>query len=262
MIMPWEKFFVPNAELYQPFQLLYYTEDKNPRQTLYLSLPKEKKDVPLIIFLHGGGMVGDDRETPRGFFNGQYAVAEPRYRLSAPGEAALHPLEDSARVIAWCLDHAKEFSIDPEKIFVGGMSAGAYLAAITVMDPKWLAPYGYSFRNIAGLCPVSGQMTTHFQIKANLGCTEHACQPKFDELAPLSHLSAELPPICLVTGESGLDMPARPEENAFTAASLRAMGHPFVQNYHLSGHDHGGALEGCDFLLMRFIGQILAQKKA
>ena len=262
MIMPWENFFVPNQELYQEFQIHYYTEDKNPLQSIYLTLPKEEKNVPLVIFFHGGGMVSDARETPRGLFNGKYAVAEPRYRLSSPGKSALDPLEDAVRVIAWCFKHAKEFSIDPSKIFVGGMSAGAYLAAITVMDPERLASCGICNRDIAGLCLISGQLTTHFQIKSNLGHTEHAYQPRFDELAPLCHLSADLPPVFLLTGESGVDMPARPEENAFAAASLRSMGHPFVQNYHLSGFDHGGALEGCDYLLLKFIAKVLQQKQS
>ena len=260
MIMPWDDFFIPEQELFQPYQLHFYTEENNPVQSVYLSLPKEKKSVPLIIFFHGGGMISDARETPRGLFNGLYAVAEPRYRLTSEGENALNPLKDAARVIAWCFEHAEEFSIDRDRIFVGGMSAGAYLAAITVMDPDWLAPYGISYRDIAGLCLISGQMTTHFQIKKNLGYLEHAYMPRFDKLAPICHIKQDLPPVFMLTGQSGIDMPARPEENAFTAASLRSIGHTFVRNFHLPGFDHGGALVGCDHLLMKFIADVLKQK--
>ena len=106
--------------------------------------------------------------------------------------------------------------------------------------------------------PVSGQMTTHFQVKAELGLPE---SPVIDALAPMGHLSADLPPVLLITGESGLDMPGRPEENAFMAASLRALGHPDAHHYALPGHDHGGAFDSCDHLLLKFINRIAEAQK-
>ena len=35
-----------------------YADSQDPDQTFYLSLPKGKRDVPLLIFFHGGGMTG------------------------------------------------------------------------------------------------------------------------------------------------------------------------------------------------------------
>ena len=114
------------------------------------------------------------------------------------------------------------------------------------MNTNFLKKYGLHYRNFAGLILISGQMTTHFNIKSDLGRDNGRYNPLFDEYAPLSHLAADLPPIIMVTGESGLDMPARPEENAFMAASLKAMGHNDISCYHLQGHCrsyHGSSLK-------------------
>lgn len=256
----WSDFKQADDTIFHPFRKIFYAGTENEYQTLYLSIPKKEGKKPLVIFFHGGGMTGGGRECPGDLFNGEYVIAEPRYRLSPAVHAPAH-MEDAASAVQWCFAHAEELNIDKKKIFVGGMSAGAYLAAITVMDQKYLAPYGLSYRDLAGLLLISGQMTTHFRIKADLGRDNGIYNPLVDEYAPLSYLSADLPPILLVTGESSLDMPARPEENAFVAASLRSMGHPFVRYYALNGHDHGGAFHSCDFVILRFIQEVLAKSE-
>ena len=256
MKSPWKNFTVPDRSLFEATKVIAYAGTDDPFQTLYLSLPKGKKSVPLIIFFHGGGMTNSIRETPGELFNGKFAIAEPRYRLS-PHAKAPAQIEDAAKVIAWCFEHAAEYGIDRKKIFVGGMSAGAYLSAISVMDPVHLAPYGLHYKDIAGLILISGQMTTHFRIKADLGRDNGTYNPLIDEYAPLAHLAADLPPILMVSGESGFDMPVRPEENAFMAASLRAMGHKNVRHHILQGHPHGAVFDSCDYLVRVFVSQIL-----
>ena len=251
---PWNEFTIPNSELFNELCIENYAASNHPQQTVYWSIPKNKKDLPLVIFFHGGGMTCGGRECPSGLFNGNYAIAEPRYRFS-PQHPAPAQIEDAAQAIAYCIHHAASHNINPQKIFVGGMSAGAYLAAISVMAPKWLAPYGLNYKDIAGLILVSGQMTTHFNIKSDLGRDNGRYNPLIDEYAPLAHLAADLPPIIMITGESGLDMPVRPEENAFMAASLKAMGHTAVSCYHLQGHHHGTAFDSCDSLVLDFLNK-------
>lgn len=255
----WNDFAPLNPEKYDPFHHISYADTDDPEQTLYLSLPRKKKNVPLLLFFHGGGMTVNNREIPGKVYDGEFAVAEARYRLSGQAHA-LAPIEDAAAAIAWCFRHAAEYSIDRTRIFVGGMSAGAYLAAIAVMNPAFLKGYGLHYREVAGLVLITGQMTTHFQIKADLGWKKNRFQPLIDEYAPMAYLAPDLPPVFMITGESGLDLPARPEENAFMAASLRAVGHPFVRYYALPGHSHTDTLESCDLLLMKFLHDVLAQK--
>ena len=260
MKCPWDQFSLPDEKLFSPFSIINYAGSDDPYQTLYLTLPKEKKCRPLIIFFHGGGMTGGGRECPDALCSGEYAVAEPRYRISPAVTAPAH-MEDAARAIAWCFEHADEYGFDRSKIFVGGMSAGAYLAAITVMNPAFLAPYNLSYKDFAGMLLISGQMTTHFRVKADLGRNNGPYNPLVDEYAPFSFLSTDLPPMLLVSGDPALDIPARPEENAFFAASLKAMGHPFVRCFSLQGHGHVPAFYSCNHLVTLFLKDVLAEKE-
>ena len=260
MKCPWDQFALPDEKLFSPFSIINYAGSDDPYQTLYLTMPKEKKCRPLIIFFHGGGMTGGGRECPDALFSGEYAVVEPRYRISPAVTAPAH-MEDAARAIAWCFEHADEYGFDRSKIFVGGMSAGAYLAAITVMNPAFLVPYNLSYKDFAGLLLISGQMTTHFRVKADLGRNNGPYNPLVDEYAPFSFLSTDLPPMLLVSGDPALDIPARPEENAFFAASLKAMGHPFVRCFSLQGHGHVPAFYSCNHLVTLFLKDVLAEEE-
>ena len=255
----WDDFIIPNKEKFEPYQIINYAGDHDPFHSLWLSMPKGKKNVPLILFFHGGGMTADLRECPDYAYDGDFAVAEPKYRIS-PESKAPAQIEDAAMAIAWSFTHAEEFGFDKNRIFVGGMSAGAYLAAITVMNPRFLEPYGLHYKNIAGLIILSGQMTKHFQIKLEMGDDRGQFVPNFDEYSPMANLAADLPPMLLVTGQSGLDLPVRPEENTFVAASLKAMGHPFIRHYSLPGHHHGMVLEGANELIRQFLPAVLQNK--
>ncbi len=254
----WKNYQIPNADKYGAVKVVPYTAAGDPFQTLYVSRPVAGQGHPCVVWFHGGGMTMDGREYPPGLYDGCNVVVEPRYRISpaAPASAAL---EDAAAVVGWVWRHADEYGIDRRKIFVGGMSAGAYLAAMVTMNRDFARRYGFEDFQAAALLLVSGQMTTHFQVKADLGYPGGQYQPVIDELAPLAHLSAGLPPMLLVTGQSGLDIPARAEENALMAASLRALGHDRVWHYPLSGYDHGGVLAGSNYLVERFIRETLEE---
>ena len=252
----WADYKEADTGVFFPVKHINYAGTTLDEQSLYLTIPRDKKNLPLVIFFHGGGFTHSARECPRDLFNGDFAVAEVRYRLSQtkPAPAAM---EDAAKAIAWCFGHAEEYGIDRKCIFAGGMSAGAYLAAITVLKPSFLAPYNLSAKDIAGLPLISGQMTTHFHVKHDLDRDNGRYKPLIDEYAPFSYFAADLPPILLVTGDSERDIPARPEENAFAAASLKAMGHKFVRFYSLQGHGHVECFCSCGQLLMRFLNDVL-----
>lgn len=223
------------------------------QQEIRLSLPIGKKNCPLVIWLHGGGLTMDTRSYPRDLWNGEYAGAEVRYRISNGTFNALDSLADAAKAVALILKKLPSLKVDPENVFLGGMSAGAYLSAMVGMNPDLLAEHGEDNRKLKGLFIISGQMTTHFRLKQDLHYRETDCEPVIDKYAPLFYANRKFPPVLFVTGESGRDMPSRPEENAFMAAVLRSLGHPCVQYFSLPGHDHGAVFSSCDHLIMRFI---------
>jgi acetyl esterase/lipase len=93
--------------------------------------------VPALLWIHGGGMVlGDHLQDEAS--NIRFArtlgivVASVRYRL-APSHRAPAAVEDAHAALLWLHAHAAERGIDPDRIAVGGASAGGGIAAATAL---------------------------------------------------------------------------------------------------------------------------------
>jgi acetyl esterase/lipase len=89
--------------------------------------------LPCLYSMHGGGYVIGSYDMDSPSFDrlcptlGIVGVAV-EYRL-APDATYPGPLEDCYRGLKWTYDHAEELGIDPERIGIGGISAGGGLAA-------------------------------------------------------------------------------------------------------------------------------------
>jgi acetyl esterase/lipase len=93
--------------------------------------------VPALYHIHGGGMIiGTNRigvlammdlAAPLGM-----AVVSVEYRL-APETPHPGPVEDCYAGLAWTAAHAAELGIDPDRIIVGGASAGGGLSAAVAL---------------------------------------------------------------------------------------------------------------------------------
>ncbi|MES2474467.1 MAG: alpha/beta hydrolase [Verrucomicrobiota bacterium] len=229
-------------------------EDPESRCKLDLRLPEEKHGFATLLWFHGGGLTGGARDFPK--YEGQgVALISAGYRLS-PQVPCPVIIEDAAAAVAWTLKHIAEYGGDPKKVFIGGHSAGGYLALMIGMDGKWLKPHGLAPVDLAGLLPVSAQVTTHFRVKEVRGITANSLVPVIDEFAPLHFVAKELPPICLITGDRRIEWPCRVEENDFMAATLRKLGHPDVEFHELPDLDHGTVTNGAAAVMPGFIERI------
>ena len=130
-------------------------------ETLDLYLPEGKTNFPILFFVHGGGWRGGDKA-----YDGLdrivkicndlgMGVMSANYRVSP---AAKHPahIEDVARAFAWLHANASKYGADPNRIFIGGGSAGAHLVALLALDGKRLQKHGLSPRHIKGVMAFSG----------------------------------------------------------------------------------------------------------
>lgn len=259
MISDYAHYFAPNAERYKNWEIHSYGDD--PQQNLYMNIPKDRKDFPTVVWFHGGGMVGDAREIPEELWDGEICVIEARYRTIHEDHKtnSLDALDDATACVAWVLTHIAEFGGNPKEVFIGGMSAGGYLSAMVGMCPKMLAKYGFDHRQLAGLLICSGQVSTHFQLKVDLGYDRLGVKPVIDEYAPLYYAAADIAPILLVTGEPGLDMGGRPEENALLAATLVYLGHKDAKHCILQGHDHVATVQASGWLFLQFVHRIIGR---
>lgn len=139
------------------------------RQKLDLYVPKGEGPWPVLLWIHGGawavGHRRDDAALARRFAERGIAVASADHRMSkatwmrgGPREGVEHPahVEDVAAAFAWLRKHAKARRLDPDRMFVGGFSSGAHLAALLATDPKYLKKHGIPTSRIRGALPVGG----------------------------------------------------------------------------------------------------------
>lgn len=124
--------------------------------------PVANRNAPLVVFIHGGGWrIGDKQNGAAGqekatFFNAQgYAYASVNYRLSPDVKHPAH-VEDVAAALAWLHDNAAAQGFDPNRIFIMGHSAGAHLAALVAVDPRWLARHGKPLSIVKGVILLDG----------------------------------------------------------------------------------------------------------
>jgi acetyl esterase len=91
----------------------------------------------LLVYLHGGGMVYGDLDTHDATCRLLAERAGVRvlaldYRL-APEHPYPAGLDDSWAGYQWALEHAGDLGVDPERVAVGGDSAGGYLSAVVAI---------------------------------------------------------------------------------------------------------------------------------
>ncbi|MCS5723626.1 alpha/beta hydrolase [Herbiconiux sp. CPCC 203407] len=95
---------------------------------------------PGIYHTHGGGMIIGDRFTGADEFLSwvlefDAVVVSVEYRL-APENPDPAPVDDCYAGLVWFAEHADELGVDPDRIVIGGASAGGGLAAGTALKAR------------------------------------------------------------------------------------------------------------------------------
>jgi len=113
---------------------------------------------PAFVFLHGGYWMALSRDVSsfmaRALYEQGVATVVPDYTL-AP-EASLEEIVRQVRAaVAWVYRHGREFGLDPERIVVGGSSAGGHLTGMTMVG-GWQDGFGLPQDVVKAAMPVSG----------------------------------------------------------------------------------------------------------
>ena len=235
-----------------------YKPDRYQKEMCVLDIyyPKNGSNFSTVIWFHGGGLTGGQKEIPEALKNKGVCIVGVGYRLSPKVNCPKY-IEDAAAAVAWTFRHIKSYGGDPARIFVSGHSAGGYLSLMVGMDKKWLNVYGVDANKIAGLIPFRGQTITHFTIRKERGIPE--TQPVVDEFAPLYYVRKDIPPLLLITGDREMELLGRYEENAYLMRMMKVAGHLNTILYELDGFDHGGMAEPAFPLLLKFMDRINKQ---
>jgi acetyl esterase/lipase len=202
---------------------------------------------PLVVFVHGGGWWAGNQRAASAFLDFPavlanlaqrgYVVASIEYRLSgeAPFPAQLLDLQEAVRFLR---ANAARFGIDPAKVALWGMSAGAQLAALDAVTCG-TASVGASGETSSGASGcVQGfvgwfgpydleqhlrDMKSDTSVRALLNCGAEDCPASaLADASPIRFVDGKDPPALLIHGAD--DSQVLPAQSKAFAERLRTAG--------------------------------------
>lgn len=212
------------------------------RQMLDVHRPvNAESDLPIVIFFYGGSWQGGSRRdylfAAQSLAGRGFLVVLPDYRVY-PEIRFPDFMVDGAAALRWARDNARSFGGDPDRIFLMGHSAGAHIAVLLSLDPRYLAAAGLDRHAIRGTVGLAGPYDflplTSQRLRAVFG------QDIGADLAPTQPINfagagASAPPMLLATGED--DNVVYPRNTVRLAQKLRAAGN-HVEEAHYAGIGH------------------------
>ena len=180
---------------------------------------KSAKPLPAIVFFFGGGWSGG---SPTQFephsrhlaSRGMIAIVAD-YRVKTRQDAKpADCVSDAKACVRWVRANAARLGIDPERIAVGGGSAGGHLAASTATLPgldtakddksvSCLPNALVLFNPATVLAPFPGLDLKGFG--AGLDKARFGCEP--EEISPLHHVKKGTPPTIIFHGKADTTVP-------------------------------------------------------
>ncbi len=203
-----------------------YVGNGNERQYLDLNLP-DCDAFPVVVMFHGGGLETGSKEHPewkdviRGLVEQNIGVVAANYRLY-PNAAFPQFFEDAAAAVAWTVKHIGEYGAC-RGIFVGGYSAGGYIAQMLCFNNAYLRAHGVDADGITGYIMDAGQPTAHFNVLRERGVDTR--RVVIDETAPLYFVEdgRRYPPMKILVSDN--DIPNRLEQTVLLVSTLKQFGY-------------------------------------
>jgi len=245
-----------------------YSDAAGPTLDLYVPDPSGAAGkAPLLILVHSRfwsqqrGKRYIDTQFARPLLAEGVAVAVVRHRL-APEHRHPDHAQDVASAVAWLVKHAARYGYDRDRIYLGGHSSGAHLAALVALNPGYLAAHGLRPNRLAGVIGISGVYDL-----------DPALEPSPEEQAfyksafggskarrdasPMFHVHAEAPPFLLISAQQ--DIPGYFDAASDFAAALRGAGAKEAEFYFILGRDHQTVLDlslesGSMMYILNFMG--------
>lgn len=228
---------------------------------LDLYVPPADEPPPVILWVHGGGWSGGDKEGGPALDLARqgYAVANIQYRLSteAPFPAQIQDVKSAVR---WLRANAATYGFDDGRIGAWGASAGGHLAALlgTTTDVQefdgtvgdnleyssrvqavvdWFGPTDFLQMDAEAL---QGATIQHNAVDSPesllLGCAIQSCPDRAARASPLTYISADAPPFLIMHGDQDRVVP--PHQSEMLADALREAGVE-VKLHMVPGAGHG-----------------------
>lgn len=199
------------------------------RQTLDVYAPAKSAGADgagrkVVVFFYGGSWRNGDKKIYRSLGHGLrkrgFVTVVANYRLY-PQVAFPAFVDDAALAVAWVHRNAGRFGGDPAQIYLMGHSAGAHIAMLAGLDPRYLKKAGVPRSAIKGIIGLAGPYAFN-----PLG--GDSWRPVFEkhgdpeEARPVTYARHTGPRLLLLHGDA--DKTVRPEMSRKMAAAYRAAG--------------------------------------
>jgi arylformamidase len=136
-----------------------YAEPRNERQLLDVYAPATGANLPVVVWVHGGGwMRGSKAEVdhkPAAFVAKGFVFVPMNYRF-VPQVTMYTIVRDVAKSVGWVHANIARHGGDPNRILLMGHSAGGQLAALLCTDSRYIEAEGVPRSAIKGCVPVDG----------------------------------------------------------------------------------------------------------
>ena len=130
-----------------------YIDDNDSAHKMDIYLRKDGSKKPILIDIHGGGFISEDKAMNRLFGNYMaklgFVVFELNVRLAYPKWTVFDQVEDINKGVRFALERAEEHEGDTDMLYIAGHSSGGVLAFTECMlssSPEMLSDFGLEER--------------------------------------------------------------------------------------------------------------------
>lgn len=160
-------------------------------------------DRRVVIFFYGGdwqtGSKGDYRFVAQALASQGFVAVMPDYRLY-PSATFPAFVDDGAMAVRWAHDNISRFGGNPARLYLMGHSAGAHIAALLTLDPRYLSAVGLSRDAIRATAALSGpyEFIPSAEDLAVFGMKPG--DPPTPGMEPIDFVDGHEPPMLLIHG--------------------------------------------------------------
>jgi acetyl esterase/lipase len=206
---------------------------------LYPETKPASGKFPLVVYTHGGGWAAGSRkkgvgggpiaDAVAGFVKNGFCVALVEYRLCKDGQVKIRDcVTDAKDAVRYLAKNSAKYSVDPERVFTFGDSAGGQIAQMLLLTPPDSLPgdknlAGVPYKMAAGVSwygPCDFEKMELFSADSKKPARDRfggrICPPDtaaeeklrlYREVSPVNYLSKSSPPLLMVQGDGDTTIP-------------------------------------------------------
>ena len=177
-----------------------YVDDNEPGHKLDIFVRIDGTKKPVLIDIHGGGFISEDKAMNRLFGNYMaklgFVVFELNVRLAYPEWTVFDQIEDIDKGVRFAIERAGKYEGDTDQLYIAGHSSGGVLAFTECMlssSPEMLADFGLKERSYKykGLITDCGLMHFYKRSIAYWGMRKMIFPKRYKEDKRYRYLTAE-----------------------------------------------------------------------